>query len=219
MNRFLAFVPALALVGCNNGDVTKGQTVPPIAGIVGGPDAPGGGGSVGIEIRADAERVVGNTEITVSNESFEAEDAVVVVPEAGAEFITLSVKGDVGHELRVSLTHPEEGHISRVFEVAPPEITEVRDPLGTEPVIHAGMLALISGSGFCLAAECNAVLFDSTLLAPAAEGEPRPGVLHFTVPVGAATGPHTVRVATAGTEGGDEHYVSEPFTVTLEPNG
>lgn len=218
MNRFLAALPALAIVGCNNGDVTKGQTVPPIAGIVGGPDAPGGGGSVGIEIRADADQVVGNTEITVTNESFETEDAVALVPEAGAEFVTLSVKGDVGHELRVSLTHPEEGPISRVFEVAPPDISEVRDPLGTEPVIHAGALALITGSGFCLAVECNVVLFDATLLVSTAEGEPRPGVLYFTVPAGADPGPHTVRVATAGTEGGEEHYVSEPFVVTLEAN-
>ena len=58
----------------------------------------------------------------------------------------------------------------------------------------------------------RATVFGSPL---AVSEEPRPGLLFFTVPAGALLGEHTVRVATAGTNGGDEDYVSAAFTVTL----
>ena len=138
------------------------------------------------------------------------------MPLAGAEFLTLKVGGDVGDELRVYVTHPEEGEIDRLFEVTRPKITEVRDPEGPEPVIHAGVAAQITGSGFCVALACNTVVFDGTTLLATVE-EPRPGLVYFTVPGGAAAGTHTVRVAVAGTEGGTADYVSAAFEVTLAP--
>ena len=113
----------------------------------------------------------------------------------------------------MSLEHPEEGHISRVFLVSSPKISEVRDPEGPETVIHPGVAAQIEGAGFCTTPACNTVLFDGAPLA--VSEEPRPGLLFFTVPVGALLGEHTVRVATAGTDGADEDYVSAAFTVTL----
>ena len=211
----LAFV-ALVASACNDGDVTKGSTVPPIAGIVGGPSAGGGAGEVGMEIEADEGSVVLPGEIVVKNLSREVADVVTPVPGENGEFVFVKIQADVGDELEVSLEHPEEGHVTRVFEVGSPEIEEVRDPEGPQTVIHAGLAAQISGSGFCSTLDCNAVLFDSTHVATNAE--PRPGLLYFTVPAGAALGEHTVRVATAGTEGGDEDYLSDSFTVSVTAN-
>ena len=203
----------VAAAACNNGDVTKNQTVPPIAGVVGGPDQSGGAGQVGMEIGADEGSIVTPGAILLENLSRDVEDVVTEVPDGGSEFVFMKIAADVGDELQVSLDHPEEGHVSRVFEVGPPEIDEVRDPEGPEPVIHAGLPAQINGSGFCTLGGCNAVLFDSTVVAT--NEEPRPGLLFFTVPAGAALGNHTIRVATAGTEGNSEGYVSDAFTVTL----
>lgn len=215
-NLTLAFV-VLAASACNDGDVTKGSTVPPIAGIVGGPSAGGGAGEVGMEIEADEDSVVLPGEIVVKNLSREeVDDVVTPVPGENGEFVFVKIQADVGDEIAVSLEHPEEGHITRVFEVGPPEIEEVRDPEGPDPVIHAGLAAQISGSGFCSALDCNTVLFDSTHIATNAD--PRPGLLYFTVPAGVALGEHTVRVATGGTDGGNEAYLSDPFTVTVTAN-
>lgn len=211
----MGMVVWLAVAGCNDGNVTKGSTVPPIAGIIGGPDQPGGAGQVPAEVRADVHSVVPLTTIRLENLSREVEDAVETVPDGGAEFLTLLVTGDVGDELRVSLTHPEEGAIARDFEVTRPQISEVRDPAGPLPVIHAGVAAQVSGSGYCVAAGCNKILLDSSPLA--IMEEPRPGLLYFQVPPGTAPGTHAIRVAVAQTEGAEPSYVSVPFTVTLEP--
>lgn len=213
--RTLLLAATVLATGCNDGDVTKGGSVPPIAGVVGGPDAPGGTGQVGVEIRADAESVVPETEIRLENLDRSVLDGVAEVPAEPVDFVHLKVQGDVGDELRVTLEHPTEGVISRDYVVTPPKITEVRDPEGLDPVIHAGAAAQITGSGFCAAAECNVVVFDSTHVAILEEA--RPGLLFFMVPAAADVGTHTVRVAVAGTEGADEDYVSAPFTVTLEP--
>lgn len=208
----LAFA-ALAAGACNNGDVTKNQTVPPIAGVVGGPDAGGGGGQVALEIQAGESSIVTPGEILVKNLSHEVEDVIAVVPDGGMELVEVKIQGDVGDEISVSLEHPVEGPVERIFVVARPSLSEVRDPVGPQPVIHAGVAAQISGSGFCTAIACNVVLFDNTQIAT--NEEARPGLLYFTVPAGASLGEHTVRVATAGTNGDDEHYVSESFEVTL----
>lgn len=204
----------LAIAGCNDGDVTKNQTVPPIAGVVGGPDQSGGAGEVGMEIRADDESIVTPGEILLENLSRDVDDVVTEVPAGGLEFVFMKIPADVGDELQLSLDHPEEGHVTRIFVVAAPEIDEVRDPEGPELVIHAGLPAQITGSGFCAVGGCNTILFDNTVLAT--NEEPRPGLLYFTVPAGAALGDHTIRVATGGTEGNDAAYVSDSFTVTLE---
>jgi len=215
MKPFLALnlaLVVLAATACNNGDVTKNNTVPPIAGVVGGPDQGGGGGEIGFEIAAGDEDVVPLTPIVVKNVSRnEVEEVHAVIGDGGLAFA--KIQGDVGDELEVSLEHPEEGHISRVFLVSSPKITEVRDPEGPETVIHAGVAAQIEGAGFCTAPACNTILFDGAPLEVVEE--PRPGLLYFTVPAGALLGEHTVRVATAGTNGGDEDYVSAAFTVTL----
>ena len=199
--------------GCNEGDVTKGNTVPPIAGIVGGPDTPDGSGDVAVEVRADEASAVPGTQVVVVNLSREVDDEVATVPVEGAEFLEFFVQGDVGDELEISLTHPEEGEISREYEVTPPQIHEVRDPEGPDPVIRAGVPAQITGSGFCVSLDCNTIFFDGAPL-PNTE-EARPGLLYFMVPGTALPGPHTVRVAVAGDDGTDDRYVSEGFTVTL----
>lgn len=210
---FTMTLVALAMAACNDGDVTKNQTVPPIAGVVGGPDQGGGAGEVGMEIGADEGSIVTPGAIVLENLSRDVDAVVTDVPDGGLEFVFMKIAADVGDELQVSLDHPEEGHVTRVFVVAAPEIDEVRDPEGPEPEIHAGIPAQITGSGFCTVGGCNAVLFDNTVLATSEE--PRPGLLFFTVPAGAALGEHTIRVATGGTEGNDASYVSDAFTVTL----
>lgn len=213
---YMLLLAATALAaGCNDGDVTKGGSVPPIAGVVGGPDAPGGTGVVGVEIRADETSVVPETEIHVENLDRSVLDAVAEVPAGTVDFVSLKVQADVGDVLRVTLQHPAEGEISRDFEVVPPMIEEVRDPDGPEPVIHAGLPAQITGHGFCVGIDCNVILFGALEL-PNLE-DARPGVLYFMVPADADPGTHTVRVAVAGTEGDHDPYVSLPFTVTLEP--
>ena len=213
--RLLAIAAVAVLVGCNSGDVTKSSTVPPIAGVVGGPDAPGGTGAVGVEVRADAASVVSPSAIVVKNLDRDTEDGIAEVPEGGLEFALLSIKGDVGDRLRVTLEHPDEGTISRDFEITPPKITEVRDPEGPEPVIHAGVAAQITGSGFSTGLGASSVELDGATHIETSE-EVRPGLLYFMVPPGALPGTHTVRVLSAGTEGGDASYASEEFTVTLE---
>ena len=207
----LAFAAlTLGTAACNEGAVNG--TVPPIAGVVGGPDAQEGNGTVASEIETDGEHADPSEPVTVENLSREVEPGTAEI--LGPHTLVL-VKGDVGDTLRVTLKHPTEGEVSRNFEVGSPDINEVRDPDGPEQVIHANQPAIITGSGFCISLGCNTVIFDGNLIATVEE--PRPGLLYFNVPPGTSVGNHTVRVAVAGTEGGVAEYLSNEFTVELVP--
>ena len=201
--------------GCNEGQINR--TIPPITGLVGGPTATNGAGIVSVEIRADALSAEVGTSITLENLSRAAETDTV---EANAQpFVLLTTQGDIGDTLLVSLTHPEQGPISREFEVPSPTIVDVRNPEASEPVITAGALAQITGEGFCHVALANEV-FMAPVGTPEGEvvpiqGETRPGVILFTVPGTFTPGQYTVTVAVAESEGIVEGYVSEPFTVEL----
>ena len=98
MKPFLALNLALVVLAasaCNNGDVTKNNTVPPIAGVVGGPDQGGGAGEIGLEIAAGEEDVVPLTPIVVKNLSHaEIYDVLADVGDGGLAFA--KIQGDVG---------------------------------------------------------------------------------------------------------------------------
>lgn len=216
---WIAGLLAIASVGLGCNDGVLNPTIPPITGLVGGPTATNGAGIVSMEIRADALSAEVGTQITMENLSRPAETAAVEA--SGQPFELLLTQGDVGDTLRVTLTHPEQGLVSREFEVPSPTIADVRNPGASEPVINAGALAQITGEGFCHVALANDVLMapvdlPEEQLVPI-QGETRPGVILFTVPAGYAPGQYTVRVAVAESEGILELYSSDPFTVELVP--
>lgn len=209
-----AVLAALTMTGCND-DVLH-PTIPPITGIVGGPTAGNGTGSVAVEVRADELSAVIGTQIQVQNLSRVTEAATAEAN--GSTFQTLIIGGDVGDTLRVTLTHPDEGVVNRDFEVPRPTINDVRDTNETASVIYPGGVAQVTGEGFCHAAEANTIILelpDGSTQLLGVQVEPRPGLVFFEVPVELDPGTYKVRVATAGTEGQSPTYVSDPFTVEL----
>lgn len=197
--------------GCNDGQVNR--TIPPVAGIAGGPTAANQQGVVAVEIQTPDETVAPGTFLTIANADHEEYEHGETLHEAGDPFGIVSVRGDVGDEVVVTFEHTNGGTRSVPFTIPSPRIFEIRGGAQTEPVIFAGEPAGIYGEGFCGNTTCNRIYFDGTALSTIEQ--PRPGLVYFVVPTNATLGMHTVSVNVAGIEGEDPHYSSPGFQVEL----
>lgn len=209
-------LPALIvlLAGCNNDSVNR--SIPPIAGVVGGPTTPGGGGSVASEVTDSGSLVAGST-ITIRNLQNASTSSAVA---DGTGFKTISVTGDVGNTLRITVRDVDAGEISHDVPVPSPSIHGVLDSDTQHAgIVYFGRTAQIEGEGFCASATCNTIFVTqgSTTVPFVTSGDARPGVLVFvaTSSAGLAPGDATVTVATAGTDGTQDAYTSAAFPVTL----
>lgn len=201
---------AAIVAACNNDKVNR--SIPPIAGITGGPDAPNGTGNVSMQVQSDAASAEPTSTITVENLTRGTHGSAP----AGGEHVVIPLGGDVGDHLRVFLTHPVDGPISRDFTVSSPVVHDVVDADTLSPTLRLGKTAQVQGEGFCATAGCDRVILRngvSTYLIPTSGDAPLPGLLVFVVPTNqgiAATSGYTLQISVAGTHGEVDQYVSAP---------
>src|SRR5438132_3351721 len=125
----LFFCAAALLAGCNNDSVNK--SIPPIAGVVGGPTAPGGSGAVATEVADSGALTIGST-ITVRNLSNASTGTAI---SDGTGYKTVSVTGDVGNTLRLTVHDAAAGEISHDIDVPRSTINGILD----SDTQHAGI--------------------------------------------------------------------------------
>jgi hypothetical protein len=208
--RRFALALTLTLPGCFNPSVPPVSGAPPdLAVVIGGPDLPGGGGTVPLEIRVGGAVTAGST-LDVSNETRPGVTGGTVSVVAGDILVFMQIGGDVGDTLKI-VVRPLEGHPIRYERTVPaPRIADVHDPDGTSPIVHSGESAALVGEGFSVVPEANLVSFDglSAALVTGTSSGPRPSLLLFTVPPGHPPGAYPVVVTVAG-------YSSEEFLVEI----
>lgn len=210
------------LVGCSN-EGGLNRSIPPIAGVVGGPDEPDGQGMVAVEIQSDESSAIPGTEIRVHNADHATAD-IVVVASAEVPLQHLLIQADVGDRLRIDLTHPD-GETSAVFAVPRPRIAEARGVLeggvfSAPGTVVRGRVARLQGVGFCHTDACNGITVDGGVTPLATVEDERPTEIYFFVSTNGAltAGAHTIRVNIA-TGAGGEPYLSNAYTVTvLDPS-
>lgn len=201
---------AALVAACNTDKVNR--SIPPIAGLTGGPDAPDATGNVFMQVQSDAASAEPTSTITVENLTRGTHGSAV----AGGEHVVIPLGGDVGDHLRVSLTHPVDGPVSRDFTVSSPVVHDVLEADTLSPTLQLGRAAQVQGEGFCATAGCDLVLLSdgtNNYVIPTTGDAPLPGLLVFVVPTNqgiAATSGYTLRISIAGTHGEVDKYVSAP---------
>ena len=218
LNRILTIVLLAALAACNEGGLSN-RTIPPIAGIVGGPDQPNGNGNVAMEIQGGGDNVVSGQPIRIRNISH-ATYPTAEITATVSELQHISVRGDVGDELEIRLTHPTEGVITRDdFVVPSPRISAVHSEAPSElGFIRQGHGAVMEGEGFCGTPTCSQIFVDADLTPIGTLESPRPGLLYFAVATNGqlTVGTHTLRLNVASGADGDA-YQSNTYEVTVLP--
>lgn len=209
---------ALAVAACNDSDLSK-SSIPPIAGIVGGPDQPNGNGNVAMELSTAEASVEPGSTITVRNLTRgEVEPVDVIANEAQTYAL---IRADVGDELRVTFVHPTLGQDATDFLVQSPQITRIDSGVeGTAGVVTSGGTMRLQGNGFCHSEVCNRLVIDDNPAELALHGEQRPGEIAFTLGTnsGLAEGTtHMVRIRVAGA-GDDPHYLSNAYEIMIAPS-
>ena len=208
--RCMALAAMAAAAACNDGGVNR--SIPPIAGITGGPDAPNGTGDVSMQVQSDAASAVPGSTITVDNLTRGSHGDTT----ASGEHVVIPLGGDVGDQLRVTLQHPVDGQISRDFVVSSPVVDDVIDADTLSSTLRLGHAAHVEGEGFCATVGCDLILLtngSTTVEIPTTGDDVLPGLLVFVVPTNqglAATSGYTLQVAVAGTHGETPKYVSAP---------
>lgn len=209
-------VLALALTACNDSDLSR-SSIPPIAGIVGGPDQPNGNGNVAMELATGDAHVVQGSTLFVRNLDRPEIDTVHVT--VNDTLTAALIRADVGDRLEVSYEHPENGVRDDVLEVQPPLITRIDDNEGGDPGrVRVNGKMRIEGSGFCHTPGCNRIEVDGTFTELELGSEPRPGTLLFSIGTAGtlSVGTHAIRLRVAGA-GAGEAYLSNPYEITVLP--
>ena len=209
-----AIVAAHLATACND-TKTVHRTIPPIAGVtVGGPDAQGGTGQVGVAVNeVQAGTVVGST-LYVSNLTRHVANSVTITAPLGQRIIP--VQGDVGDMIEVTLTSEGVGEGSHTYDVPSVAITNVASQAGAINAVRVGQNATINGSGFCFVEgqlATNRVFIDGTATEP---------VIHvtgdgltFAVPMTLSTSAtHTLQVTVGGGVPANPIYTSNTLNFT-----
>ncbi len=211
-------VLALALPACNDSDLSR-NSIPPIAGIVGGPDQPAGNGNVAMELATSPTIVAGGSSLKITNESRAVEPVILTV---AGELTYAQIRADVGDILHVQWEQAGTGALpTDEFFVQPPQVTRVSIAGTTDALgfVRLGSDVVVEGSGFAHTALGTIIKFDGVPHDFAFHGDIRPGVFTFALSTSSGLVPNTTYKLSVHVAGGEpsELYLSNEYSVEVLP--